>query len=90
MQKKYSPEKLEVILLSVDHSKAFYDSRASSLFKKYGGGNWPSVILNGGFDEAMRFADFGYGTVIIDQKGIVRAMDSYDFDKVLKPLLEDK
>jgi hypothetical protein len=72
-----------VILFSTDASKEFYDERAGKLFLKYGGGNWPSVILPNGFNSAIRFGDFGYGKLIIDEKGIVQSIGEYDIEKAV-------
>ena len=87
MQKKYSSKELHVVLLSVDQSKDLYDARAPQLFEKYGGGDWPSVLI-GGFAEAMRFGDFGYGKVIVDKKGIVRAINPVDLEASLESIFE--
>ncbi len=72
-----------MILFSTDASKEFYDERAGKLFSKYGGGNWPSVILPNGFNSAIRFGDFGYGKLIIDEKGMVRSIGEYDIEKAV-------
>ena len=84
MQNKYTPEKLRVILLSTDSSKASYDLRAEKLFEEYGGGNWPSIILPDGFTSALRFGGFGYGKLIIDEHGIIRSIGEYSLEKSLK------
>ena len=83
MQDKYQSENLQVILLSTDHSKEFYDSKANQLFEKYGGGDWPSVVLPRGWNDAVTFGDFGYGKVIIDDKGIVRSAAEFDLSASL-------
>jgi len=70
--------------LSTDTSRSLYDSQAPGLFEKYGGGEWPSIILPGGFEGALRFGDFGYGKIIVDAEGIVRSIGEYK----MKPTLE--
>ena len=84
MQDKYTHEKLNVILLSTDSSEKLYHSRAEKLFKEYGGGNWPSVILPDGFTSALRFGGFGYGKLIIDADGIIRSVGEYGLEKSLE------
>ncbi len=84
MQEKYSPEKLKVVLLSVDESKAQYQEHSPSIYKKYGGDQWPCAILPNAFDSAMRFGDFGYGKVIVDAQGIVRSIGEHDLKGALK------
>ena len=73
-----------MILLSTDSSQDLYDSRAEKLFDKYGGGDWPSILLPNGFDDAVRFGDFGYGTVIVDEEGIVRSINDHDLEGALE------
>ncbi len=84
MQQKYSPEKLRVVLLSTDETKALYHSRAPALFEQYGGSQWPSIILPGAWRSALRFGSFGYGKVIVDEKGIVRSIGEHGLEKSLK------
>ncbi len=84
MQQKYTPEKLRVVLLSTDHTKAAYHARAQKLFDEYGGGDWPSIILPGAWRSALRFGNFGYGKVIVDAEGIVRSVGEYGLEKSLK------
>lgn len=84
MRQKYTPEKLNVVLLSTDDTRKRYDSRAAGLFEEYGGGDWPSVVLPGGWRSAMRFGNFGYGKLIVDADGIVRSIGEYDLKKSLK------
>lgn len=88
MQKKYSSEKLNVVLLSTDSSLARYKFRASRVFDKYGGAQWPSVVLPRGFNDALRFGDFGYGKVIVDEEGIVRAINARNLDRSLKAIFD--
>ena len=90
MQKKYTSEKLNVILLSTDHSRDLYDSRASALFEKYGGGDWPSILFENSFKDAMHFGDFGYGKVIVEANGIVRSIGRYDFEAALEEVFRDQ
>ncbi len=84
MQQKYGEDKLQVILLSTDRTKAEYSKRSPALFAKYGGAQWPSVILPNGFRSALRFGNFGYGKVIVDAKGIVRSIGEYDLKKAVQ------
>ena len=89
MQQTYSPEKLSVILLSTDGSKSLYDSRADKLFKKYGGGDWPSVLVPNGFNGVTVFGDSGYGKIIVDKNGIVRSAYDYDLEEVLAQIFRE-
>lgn len=84
MRQRYTPEKLNVVLLSTDDSKARYFKRASKLFDEYGGGDWPSIVLPGGFRSALRFGGFGYGKLIIDADGIIRSVGEYDLERSLE------
>lgn len=84
MQQKYTPEKLRVVLLSTDETKALYHGRARALFDEYGGGDWPSILLPGAWRSALRFGNFGYGKVIVDADGIVRSIGEYGLEKSLK------
>ena len=77
------------MLLSTDASRELYDSRAESLFKKYGGGDWPSAILENSFEGALTFGDFGYGVVIVDAKGIVRAINPMDLQLAVDEVFKD-
>jgi thiol:disulfide interchange protein DsbD len=77
---KHGTEKLQVILMTVDTSKEFYDSQAPRLFETYGGGEWPQLMLPGGFDGALVFGDYGFGSVVVDEKGIVRAVGVHSFE----------
>lgn len=79
MQNTYTTDKLNVVLLSTDFSQAMYDRRAPQLFEKYGGGSWPSAVLPNAFNDTARFGGFGYGKVIVDEQGIVRSVNEYDF-----------
>ena len=76
-------------MLSTD-AKEFYDeSQATKIFQNYGGDQWPNVLL-GGFDGAMHFGDFGYGEVVIDADGIVRAIGPTDLEKSLERIFKDQ
>ena len=63
-----------------------YDRRAPSLFKQYGGGNWPAVLLPEGFNSADRFGGFGYGVVMVDEEGIVRSIGDYAVENTVNKL----
>ena len=76
--------------MSVDQSREFYDSRAAKLFEKFGGGDWPSIILKDGFESALHFGDFGYGKVIVDREGIVRAVNPRDLEAALAEVFKAK
>ncbi len=80
MQNTYSSDKLIVVLLSTDANQAMYDRGAPPLFEKYGGGRWPSVVLPNAFNDTARFGGFGYGKIIVDEQGIVRSVNDYDFE----------
>ena len=54
-----------------------YDRQAPSLFKRYGGGSWPAVLLSEGFNSVDLFGGFGYGIVLVDEEGIVRSIGDY-------------
>ena len=84
MQDRYTPEKLQVVLLSTDRSKEFYLKHADRLFQEYGGGQWPSVILPDAWRSALRFGGFGYGKLIVDADGIVRSVGEYNLEVSLK------
>ena len=71
---KHSADKLGVVLLTVDTSREWYDSQAPKLFEAYGGGDWPQVMIPGGFDGALTLGDYGFGSVVVDSAGIVRAV----------------
>ena len=66
-----------------------YDRKAPALFEKYGGGQWPSVVLPGGFQGAMRFGDFGYGKIIVDADGIVRSIGEYKMKPTLNKIFAE-
>ena len=74
LQDKYSADKLNVILLSVDGTQSLYDSQAPALFQSFGGAKWPSVRVASGFSDILPIGDFGFGSVVIDKNGIVRAV----------------
>lgn len=76
-------------MLSTDDSQSLYDARAPGLFKKYGGAEWPSIVLPGGFEGALQFGDFGYGKIIVDADGIVRSIGEYKMKPTLKTLFPD-
>lgn len=78
-----------MILLSTDATRDLYDSRAPALFKKYGGGDWPSIILPDGMNSAILFGGLGYGRVIVDEEGIVRSIGEYDLLESMKTVFPD-
>jgi hypothetical protein len=86
MQNSYTTDKLNVVLLSTDASQAMYDRRAPSLFEKYGGDSWPSAVLPNAFNDTARFGGFGYGKVIVDEEGIVRSVNEYDFENQINQI----
>ena len=90
MQQTYSPENLSVVLLSTDDSKELYDSRAEKLFDKYGGGDWPSALIPGGFNGATVFGDSGYGKIIVDKNGMVRSAYGYELEEALKRVFQQE
>jgi len=59
------------------------------LFEELGGGDWPSVVLPGGFDDALHFGDFGYGKIVVDAKGIVRAKNPRDLESALESVMAE-
>lgn len=83
---KHGPDKLRVILLTVDTDRQFYDSQAPRLFQTYGGGDWPQIMLPGGFNGALTFGDYGFGSVVVDDQGIVRAVGALSFN--IEPLID--
>lgn len=86
MQNTYTTDKLIVVLLSTDFSQAMYDRGAPPLFEKYGGGSWPSAVLPNAFNDTARFGGFGYGKVIVDEQGIVRSVNEYDFENQINQI----
>ena len=60
-----------------------YDRGSPALFKNYGGGNWPSVLLPDGFNSVDQFGGFGYGVVVVDEDGIVRSINEYKFEATI-------
>lgn len=86
MQNTYTADKLHVVLLSTDASQAMYDRGAPRLFEKYGGGGWPSAVLPNAFNDTARFGGFGYGKVIVDEQGIVRSVNEYDFENQINQI----
>ncbi|XZE21747.1 TlpA family protein disulfide reductase [Pirellulaceae bacterium SH449] len=71
---KHTAEKLQVVLLTVDENLQYYDSQAPKLFETYGGGTWPQVMIPGGFEGALALGDYGFGSIVVDEAGIVRAV----------------
>jgi len=63
-----------------------YDRRAPGLFKQYGGGNWPAVLLPEGFNSADLFGGFGYGVVVVDEDGIVRSINDYSVESAVNEM----
>lgn len=59
LQDKYSADKLNVILLSVDATQALYDSQAPALFQAFGGAKWPSVRVDSAFSDILPIGDLG-------------------------------
>lgn len=68
-------------------SRSYYNKQAPALFEKYGGGQWASVILDNGFESAMHFGDFGYGIVVVDAEGIVRAICPTDIEEAVEEVM---
>ncbi len=71
---KYGSDKLQVVLLTVDDNRQIYESLSPRLFQKYGGADWPQVMLKNGFDGARTIGSYGFGSVVVDETGIVRAV----------------
>lgn len=63
-----------------------YDRQAPSLFKRYGGGSWPAVLLSEGFNSVDLFGGFGYGIVLVDEEGIVRSIGDYAFENTVNKI----
>lgn len=42
------------------------------------------MVLDGGFEGALHFGDFGYGVIVIDQKGIVRDINPHDLEEAVE------
>ncbi|TWT31562.1 TlpA family protein disulfide reductase [Blastopirellula retiformator] len=89
-QEKYSPENVRVVLFSTDRNRAFYDKQSPKLFKKYGGADWPAVLLPSAFESALVFGDYGFGSVVVDKEGVVRGigLHGYEVKQVLANILE--
>lgn len=77
---KHGTDNLQVILLTVDESLEMYQSQAPRLFETYGGGNWPQVMIPGGFNGALILGDYGFGSTVVDADGIVRAVGVLGFN----------
>lgn len=60
-----------------------YDRGAPPLFEKYGGGQWPSVVLPGAMNETLTFGGWGYGKIIVDERGIVRSTYDFRFEPIV-------
>jgi hypothetical protein len=85
IQDKFGPDKLQVLLLSVDKGYEGYERSGSSdqslatknaqrMHKQQV--DWPNVLLPHGFDDAQRrFNLDGYGLTLIGPDGIVRGVD---------------
>ncbi len=84
---KHSAEKLSVVLLTVDTDRKFYDSLAPNLFQTYGGASWPQVMIPGGFEGALILGDYGFGSVVVDETGIVRAVGALGFN--IESIIDD-
>ena len=86
MQKKYGNDNIQVVLMSVDSSQELYDQKAEKLFAEYGGSQWQSIVLPGGFNGALHFGDFGFGKIILDKDGKVLSINPFDLEKELKQI----
>lgn len=60
-----------------------YDQRSPRLFAKYGGGEWPSVVLPNAMEDTLRFGGFGYGKIIVDEQGMVRSLYDHKIQETL-------
>lgn len=77
---KHGADNLQVILLTVDESLEVYQSQAPRLFETYGGGDWPQIMIPGGFNGALILGDYGFGSTVVDADGIVRAVGVLGFN----------
>ncbi|HEY9713743.1 MAG TPA: hypothetical protein V6C72_09745 [Chroococcales cyanobacterium] len=90
IQEKLGSHKMEVLLLSVDldygeDKSAAEDGNSRCLVQQ--NVTWPNVLLPGGFDPIReRFNFDGYGLIVIDANGIVRAINPRgdDLEEALK------
>jgi len=77
VQQRYGADKLVVVLLNVDPDPAYgkddrYLARTKSIFEKLKI-DWPNVFLSGGWNDVMHaFNVGGYGTIVVDARGVVR------------------
>ena len=79
MQKRHGKDKLEVVLLSVDPGyfgeNKNYVSQAEKILKRHKA-DWPSAFLPGGWNDCARtFNINGYGLILVDAQGMVRAIN---------------
>jgi hypothetical protein len=95
VQQKYGPDKVAVVLLSVDpghyHKDDRYIAQAKKLLDQYKV-DWSNVFLPGGWDDAMRtFNASGYGKMVVDGKGIVRGVNVHggELERLVKQLLSN-
>ncbi len=77
---KHASKGINVVLLSVDTDRQFYDRLAPGLFRKYGGASWPQALIPDGFNGALALGDYGFGSVVVDETGIVRAVGALGFN----------
>lgn len=79
LQKKYGPDKLQVLMLSVDLGygmpKAEAAQKNAKVLRKRGDA-WPNILLPNGFgDTRERFNVDGYGISLIGPDGTVHGID---------------
>ncbi len=79
VQKQHGPEKLAVVLLSVDpqyfNQSDEYLVKAKKIFESKEI-NWPSAFMPGGWNDAIRtFNRSGYGNIVVDAEGIVQGVN---------------
>ncbi len=79
IQEKVGPDKLQVLLLSVDLGYGMPKEEASSMDLKRlrkQQVNWPNVLLPHGWDDTQRrFNIDGYGLTLVGPDGIVRGVN---------------
>ena len=96
VQQQHGPEKLAVVLVSVDpgyfpESDAYLTTAKKILETQKI--DWPSLFMPGGWNDAVHtFNVSGYGMIVVDAEGIVRGVNlrGHHLDKLVAKLLKEK
>jgi hypothetical protein len=96
VQEAHGKDRLAVLLLSVDPeyfpNDDSYKAKAREIYatKKV---DWPNVFLVKGWSDAVRtFNAPGYGNILVDSRGIVRAVNVHgkDLEKLVRQVVGEK